>query len=120
MPQRRSLFMGGEQAPGWYPCKTVPLPILSRRDAGAQSRSHRVPGAIQLCAWRCIVRYQLKQIYCRPWTLSGLSLKLIESHYENNYGGGLRRPNPITQQPEGGDFAKTPGPVINGPKRGEL
>jgi Fe-Mn family superoxide dismutase len=28
------------------------------------------------------MRYQLKQIYCRPWTLSGLSLKLIESHYD--------------------------------------
>jgi hypothetical protein len=28
------------------------------------------------------VRYQLKQIYCRPWTLSGLSLNLIESRYE--------------------------------------
>ncbi len=39
---------------------------------------------------------QLKQIYCRPWTLSGLSLKLIESHYENNYGGALRRLNAIS------------------------
>ena len=36
------------------------------------------------------MKYQLKQIYCRPWTLNGLSLKLIESHYENNYGGALR------------------------------
>ena len=42
------------------------------------------------------MRYHLKQIYCRPWTLSGLSLKLIESHYENNYGGALRRLNVIT------------------------
>ncbi len=42
------------------------------------------------------MRYQLKQIHCRPWTLSGLSLKLIESHYENNYGGALRRLNAIT------------------------
>jgi Fe-Mn family superoxide dismutase len=45
-----------------------------------------------------VVRYHLKQIYCRPWTLSGLSLKLIESHYENNYGGALRRLNAITEQ----------------------
>ena len=35
------------------------------------------------------MRYQLKPIYCRPWTLNGLSLHLIESHYENNYGGAL-------------------------------
>src|SRR5205823_14998911 len=66
------------------------------------------------------MRYQLKQIYCRPWTLSGLSLKLIESHYENNYGGALRRLNAITEQLESLDFAKTPGYVINGLKREEL
>ena len=67
-----------------------------------------------------MVRYQLKQIYCRPWTLSGLSLKLIESHYENNYGGALRRLNAITEQLESLDFASTPGYVINGLKREEL
>lgn len=46
------------------------------------------------------MRYQLKQIYCRPWTLSGPSLKLIESHYENNHGGALRRLNAVTEQLE--------------------
>jgi Fe-Mn family superoxide dismutase len=66
------------------------------------------------------MRYQLKQIYCRPWTLSGLSLPLIESHYENNYGGALRRLNAITEQLESLDFANTPGYVINGLKREEL
>jgi Fe-Mn family superoxide dismutase len=66
------------------------------------------------------MRYQLKQIYCRPWTLSGLSLKLIESHYENNYGGALRRLNAITEQLESLDFADTPGHVISGLKRDEL
>jgi Fe-Mn family superoxide dismutase len=33
---------------------------------------------------------QRKQIHCRPWTLGGLSLKLIESHCEDNCGGALR------------------------------
>jgi superoxide dismutase, Fe-Mn family len=66
------------------------------------------------------MRYQLKQIYCRPWLLSGLSLKLMESHYENNYGGALRRLNAITEQLESLDWAKTPGHVINGLKREEL
>jgi Fe-Mn family superoxide dismutase len=66
------------------------------------------------------MRYQLKQIYCRPWTLSGLSLKLIESHYENNYGGALRRLNAITEQLESLDYEKTPGHVINGLKRDEM
>jgi superoxide dismutase, Fe-Mn family len=66
------------------------------------------------------MRYQIKQIHCRPWLLNGLSVKLIESHYENNYGGALRRLNAITEQLEKLDFAKTPGHVLNGLKREEL
>jgi superoxide dismutase, Fe-Mn family len=66
------------------------------------------------------MRYQLTPIHCRPWTLNSLSIKLIESHYENNYGGALRRLNAITEQLESLDFAKTPGYVINGLKREEL
>jgi Fe-Mn family superoxide dismutase len=66
------------------------------------------------------MRYQLKQIHCRPWLLNGLSTPLIESHYENNYGGALRRLNAITEQLESLDFAKTPGHVLNGLKREEL
>jgi Fe-Mn family superoxide dismutase len=52
--------------------------------------------------------------------LNGLSLKLIESHYENNYGGALRRLNAIAEQLESLDFANAPGYVINGLKREEL
>src|SRR5213594_3714230 len=66
------------------------------------------------------MRYQLKPIFCRPWLLNGLSLKLIESHYENNYGGALRRLNAITEQLEALDFSKAPGYVVNGLKREEL
>jgi superoxide dismutase, Fe-Mn family len=66
------------------------------------------------------MRYQLKPIYCRPWTLLGLSPKLIESHYENNYGGALRRLNAITRELEALDFGKSPGYVVNGLKREEL
>ena len=64
--------------------------------------------------------YSLKQIHCRPWTLNGLSLALIESHYENNYGGAMRRLNALSQQIESLDFEKAPGHVINGLKREEL
>jgi Fe-Mn family superoxide dismutase len=66
------------------------------------------------------MRYQLKPIYCRPWTLLGLSPKLIESHYENNYGGALRRLNAITAQLESIDYATTPGYIVNGLKREQL
>jgi len=66
------------------------------------------------------MRYQIKQIHCRPWTMSGLSLPLMESHYENNYGGAVRRLNAISEQLATLDFTKTPGYVINGLKREEL
>ncbi len=53
------------------------------------------------------MRYTLTPIHCRPWTLNGLSLKLIESHYENNYGGALRRLNAISASSSKSlDFAK--------------
>ena len=66
------------------------------------------------------MRYHLAPIHCRPWLLNGLSTRLIESHYENNYGGALRRLNAITEKLESLDFAATPGYVINGLKRDEL
>src|SRR5438094_8278278 len=66
------------------------------------------------------MRYQLKPIHCRPWTLSYLSVPLIESHYEINYGGALRRLNAITEQLESLDFASAPAHVLNGLKREEL
>ncbi len=66
------------------------------------------------------MRYKLAPIFCRPWLLNGLSTRLLESHYENNYGGALRRLNAITEKLQSLDFAKTPGYVINGLKREEL
>ena len=66
------------------------------------------------------MKYRIKQIQCRPWTLSYLSVRLIESHYENNYGGAVRRLNAITEQLELLDFATTPGHVLNSLKREEL
>jgi Fe-Mn family superoxide dismutase len=66
------------------------------------------------------MRYSLTPIHCRPWTLNGLSVKLIESHYENNYGGALRRLNAISASLEALDFATAPTSVVNGLKREEL
>jgi Fe-Mn family superoxide dismutase len=66
------------------------------------------------------MKYRIKQIQCRPWTLNGFSPRLIESHYENNYGGALRRLNAISAQLEALDFASAPGHVLNGLKREEL
>jgi superoxide dismutase, Fe-Mn family len=66
------------------------------------------------------MRYQLAPIQCKPWLLNGLSQRLIESHYENNYGGALRRLNAITEQIAALDHAATPGHVLNGLKRDQL
>ena len=63
------------------------------------------------------MRYQLTPIHCSPWLVAYLSVKLIESHYENNYGGALRRLNAITEQLEKLDWGNTPVHVINGLKR---
>jgi Fe-Mn family superoxide dismutase len=53
------------------------------------------------------MRYHLTPLYCRPWTLNGISPRLIESHYENNYGAALNRLNAISQEIERLDFGKT-------------
>src|SRR5687768_16605529 len=66
------------------------------------------------------MRYQLAPIHVRPWTLHYLSHKLIESHYENNYGGALRRLNAITEELEALDFAAAPAHRVNGLKREQL
>jgi hypothetical protein len=66
------------------------------------------------------MRYQLTAIFTRPWLPNGLSLRLIESHYENHYGGALRRLNAITAQLESMDFERTPAHVVKGLKREQL
>ena len=35
--------------------------------------------------------YEMKPLACDPAALDGLSEKLIRSHYENNYGGAVKR-----------------------------
>lgn len=64
--------------------------------------------------------YQMKPLGCDPGRLKGLSEKLIVSHYENNYGGAVKRLNAITEQLAALDFAKAPVFVVNGLKREEL
>ena len=65
------------------------------------------------------MRYQLAPLYCRPWTLNGMTPRLIESHYENNYGGALARLNAITEELEALDPATTPADTMSRLKRDE-
>jgi Fe-Mn family superoxide dismutase len=64
--------------------------------------------------------YELKPLACDLAALDGLSEKLIVSHYENNYGGAVKRLNQIQAQLATLDFANAPGLLINGLKREEL
>jgi Fe-Mn family superoxide dismutase len=64
--------------------------------------------------------YTLKALSCDPQQLKGLSERLIMSHYENNYGGAVKRLNAIRAQLDQLDFATAPGFVVNGLKREEL
>jgi Fe-Mn family superoxide dismutase len=64
--------------------------------------------------------YIVKPLSFEPTKLRGLSEKLIVSHWENNYGGAVRRLNAITAQLAELDFAKAPIFAINGLKREEL
>src|SRR5215210_2661482 len=64
--------------------------------------------------------YEIKTLSCNPAKLKGLSERLIVSHYENNYGGAVKRLNAITAQLQSIDFAAAPVFVINGLKREEL
>src|SRR4029078_5939029 len=64
--------------------------------------------------------YAMKPLGCDPQHIKGMSEKLIVSHYENNYGGAVKRLNLITEQLAGLDFTTAPNFVINGLKREEL
>jgi Fe-Mn family superoxide dismutase len=66
------------------------------------------------------MRYHLAPLYCRPWTLNGISPRLIESHYENNYGAALNRLNNISGEIEQLDLGATSDQTLARLKRDEI
>jgi superoxide dismutase, Fe-Mn family len=56
----------------------------------------------------------------KPQRMNGLSERLLVSHYENNYGGALRRLNAIRARLAVLDWGQVPVFEINGLKREEL
>lgn len=64
--------------------------------------------------------YVMKPLSCDPSRIRGMSERMIISHYENNYGGAVRRLNLIEEKLAGLDFVNTPGFQINGLKREQL
>jgi Fe-Mn family superoxide dismutase len=56
----------------------------------------------------------------KPGRLKGVSPRLIASHYENNYGGAVRRLNAIGTELATADPVTVPGFRLNGLKREQL
>ena len=66
------------------------------------------------------MRFHARPISFKPARLNGLSARLLASHYENNYGGAVRRLNAISDELAASDPAALPGFRLNGLKREEL
>jgi len=64
--------------------------------------------------------YEIKKLPFDPAKVKGLSEKLLQSHWANNYSGAVKRLNAIDAQLAGLDFASAPVFVLNGLKREEL
>ena len=64
--------------------------------------------------------YKMKPLSFDPARIKGMSERLIISHYENNYGGAVKRLNLIGEKLAELDYANIPGFMINGLKREEL
>ena len=104
----------------------LPLQGGDDPDAGGLLRGRRCPPSrgsdrmMHTQAGAPMMSYSMKPLGCDPQHIKGMSEKLIVSHYENNYGGAVKRLNLITEQLAGLDFNTAPGFVINGLKREEL
>jgi Fe-Mn family superoxide dismutase len=64
--------------------------------------------------------YAMKPLSCDPARVKGMSERLIVSHYENNYGGAVKRLNLIDEKLAELDVASAAGFLINGIKREQL
>ena len=64
--------------------------------------------------------YVMKPLSCDPNRIRGMSERMIISHYENNYGGAVKRLNLIGEKLAGLDYTSAPGFVVNGLKREQL
>jgi Fe-Mn family superoxide dismutase len=64
--------------------------------------------------------FNMKPLGCDPARIKGMSERLIVGHYENNYGGAVKRLNLIEEKLAELDYASAPGFVVNGLKREQL
>ena len=62
----------------------------------------------------------MKPLSFDPNRIRGMLERMIVSHYENNYGGAVKRLNLIEEKLAGLDYASAPGFLVNGLKREQL
>jgi len=64
--------------------------------------------------------YVMKPLSCDPQRIRGMSERMIVSHYENNYGGAVKRLNLIDEKLAELDYGSAAGFLVNGLKREQL
>jgi len=101
--ERRTILSAGAAA----------ISIVAAAGAEAQSIPPTATGSKPMA-------YTIKPLPFDPQKIKGLSEKILVSHYENNYGGAVKRLNSISEQLATLDYEKAPNFVINGLKREEL
>ena len=90
------------------------------RLAGAALAAAALPPAYGQTVAAARTEYAIKPLPFDPSKIRGLSEKLLVSHYENNYGGAVKRLNAIAAQLANLDPATAPVFAVNGLKREEL
>ena len=66
------------------------------------------------------MNYTTRPLTLDPDQLTGLSNRLITSHYENNYAGAVKRLNAIRSELAVLDWSSAATFIVNGIKREEL
>src|SRR5262245_53995316 len=69
---------------------------------------------------RTAMTYVMKPLSCDPQRIRGMSERMIVSHYENNYGGAVKRLNLIDEKLAELDYGSAVGFLVNGLKREQL
>src|SRR5205807_5633689 len=82
----------------------LPGPPVQRRGHragqgdGSRLKSMRPRDTRMLAKESTTMQQEITPIAVRPWTLNGISERMIVSHYENNYGGAVRTLNAIRSE----------------------
>src|SRR5258708_1232185 len=63
------------------------------------------------------MKQEISPIQVRPWTLNGISDRMLVSHYDNNYAAGLPTPSPEARRADRDGFRHAPRALLREPRR---